>query len=71
MADAGKSAAVAYSDTGKSAALAVADTGKGDDPFLNLALSAGGGMALAAEPGRALAVEILDSWAGKSAARIV
>lgn len=58
-------------DVGRSAAVTFSVTGKGDDPFVNLALSIGPGLALAIDGGQALAVEILAAFAGKSAAKTV
>ena len=71
MADTGKSAAVVVAESGAGAARAITVTGQGDDPFLNLALSVGEDLALGVDPTQALAVEILASYAGKSAARLV
>ena len=71
MADTGKSAAVVVAESGVGAARTITVTGQGDDPFLNLALSVGAGLALGVDPTQALAVEILASYAGKSAARLV
>lgn len=58
-------------NVGRSAAVSLTFTGKGDDGFLNLALAINAGLALAVDPSQALAVEILDAWSGRSAARIV
>ena len=71
MADSGKSAAFVVTATGAGAARTLTVTGHGDDPFLNLALEVGADLALGASPTLALAVEILASYAGKSAARVV